>query len=94
MDWIFLLISIGSGIILSLIYFGGLWFTIKRMVQQNWPAWTVFASFVARISLVLLVFYALVIQHWLYLIIALSAFVIVRQILIKRIGKPGEALYG
>lgn len=94
MDWIFILFAIISGAVISLFYFGGLWLTLKKIAEYQLSYWLVLVSFVIRLAFVLLAFYALVIYHWAYLAISLISFLAVRQILIARLGKPEQALYG
>ena len=94
MNGLIALISIICGLLLGLIYFGGLWFTVQRFVHHRWPPWAMVVSFIVRMGLVLVVFYGLLMQHWTYVVTALIAFVVTRQILINRLGKPDKALYG
>lgn len=94
MDWIFILFALVSGAVISLFYFGGLWLTLKKIAEYQLSYWLVLVSFIIRLAFVLLVFYALVIYHWAYLVISLISFLAVRQILIAKLGKPEQALYG
>lgn len=94
MNGIFILIAITSGAVIGVFYFGGLWLTLKKIAEYQLSYWLVLASFLIRLAFVLLVFYALLIYHWAYMAIALVAFLVTRQILLVRLGKPEEALYG
>lgn len=91
MDWIIILFAITSGAITGLIYFGGLWLTLKKIAEYKLSYSLLLLSFALRLAFVLLVFYALVIYHWAYLAIALIAFLAMRQILIARLGKTEKA---
>lgn len=93
MDWIFILFALVSGAVMSLFYFGGLWLTLRKIGEYKLSYWLVLVSFVIRLAFVLLVFYALLIYHWGYMAIALVSFLMVRQILLSKLGKPEEALY-
>lgn len=94
MNWIFILFAIASGAIVGLFYFGGLWLTLKKIADYQLSYWLVLVSFLIRLAFVLLVFYALLIYHWAYMAIALASFLVMRQMLLVRLGKPEEALYG
>ena len=93
MDWIFLVIAVISGVLLGIIYFGGLWLTIRHLAERGGSPWLLAGSFLVRTVFLLSVFYALVIYHWAYLMVALAAFLAVRQVALKRLRKSPEALY-
>lgn len=94
MNVFYLILAIISGAVLSLLYFGGLWVTVRHLAKNEWPSWTLLLSFLIRGILVIAVFYGLLLLHWAYLAVALVAFLMVRQIMINRLGKPDEVLYG
>lgn len=94
MSWLFLFFALLSGAVLGLIYFGGLWYTLRKAAEYQPSYWLIFGSFLIRLVFALLVFYVLMVQHWAYMAIALCAFLVMRQILIIRVGKPEEVLYG
>ncbi|PWN05989.1 ATP synthase subunit I [Rhodohalobacter mucosus] len=88
MTWLMILIGILSGIILSLIFFGGLWYTLKHM--ENWRRqWILVAgSFIVRNAIVLAAFYFLILQHWSALVAAFIAFMITRQVVVRLTASP------
>lgn len=90
MTWLMILIGIASGVLLSLIYFGGLWYTLKQMEHWRRPWILVTVSFLIRNALVLTAFYFLIIQHWSTLVAAFIAFLITRQVVIHRTGNPED----
>jgi F1F0 ATPase subunit 2 len=94
MNWILIIFALLSGAVMSLFYFGGLWLTLKKIAEYRLSYWLVLASFIIRLAFVLLVFYAMIIYHWSYLVISLVSFLAVRQLLVARLGKPEQALYG
>lgn len=94
MNWLFLIFALLSGAVVSLFYFGGLWLTLRKIAEYKLSYWLVVGSFFIRLAFVLLVFYALLVHHWAYLAVALVSFLMVRQILIARLGKPEQVLYG
>ncbi|MCW9705850.1 ATP synthase subunit I [Fodinibius salsisoli] len=89
----YILISLIAGLLLGTIYFMGLWYTVKKITGKGRPYLLVFCSFVIRISLVLFGFYLLVLLHWSYLILAFLTFLLTRQMIIHKIGKPANIIY-
>ncbi len=81
------IISIIMGITLSTFYFGGLWYTVKNIESLHRPYFLMIGSYLVRTTVVLFGFYSLLVYHWSYLIVALSAFIITRQVIINRTKK-------
>lgn len=81
------ILSIVTGITLSAIYFGGLWYTVKNIESLHRPYFLVIGGYLVRTATVLFGFYYLLIYHWSYLMAALPAFIITRQVIINRIKK-------
>lgn len=92
MDTYFYVLSLGTGILLSLIYFMGLWYTVKSLSLSQRPYLVVTLSFLVRTVIVLLGFYYLITLHWTHLLPALPAFIITRQVIIKKVGKPADII--
>lgn len=91
MDWIIILFALLSGALTGLIYFGGLWLTLKKIAQYKLSYTLLILSFIVRAAIVLLIFYAMVIYHWAYLAIALISFLAMRQLLLSKLGKVDHA---
>ena len=70
------------GIALGIIFFGGLWLTVKKAVTSTKPALFILVSFVIRIALVLLGFYFITAGNWQKLLMALAGFIIARFLVI------------
>lgn len=90
MDWLIILFSLLSGALAGLVYFGGLWLTLKKIAEFKLSYSLLLLSFVVRSAIVLLVFYALVIYHWAYLTVALVSFLAMRQLLLATLGKTDD----
>lgn len=90
MTWIIILIGIVSGVILSLIYFGGLWYTLKQLDRWRRPWILIAGSFLLRNAIVLAAFYFLILQHWSALVAAFIAFMITRQVIVQRTNSPED----
>lgn len=82
-----ILFALLSGALTGFIYFGGLWLTLKKIGQYRLSYMLILLSFAVRAGFVLLVFYAMVIYHWAYLAIALISFLVMRQLLLLKLGK-------
>lgn len=82
-----LLLALGWGGGLALLYFGGLWLTVQRAVEAAHPHWLLLASFVVRTALVLLGFFlviAIMEGRWALLIASLLGFLVGRTVLVRR----------
>ena len=70
------------GILLGIIFFGGLWFTVRKMVASKIPALWILFSFIFRMAITLLGFYFISMGDWKKLISCLIGFVVARSIVI------------
>ncbi|MEP7109781.1 MAG: ATP synthase subunit I, partial [Ferruginibacter sp.] len=66
------------GLLLGVIFFGGLWFTVKKLTTSKMPALLVFSSFVFRIGIVLAGFYFIGLGDWKKLVLCLIGFIVAR----------------
>ena len=82
--------SFAAGNLLGVIYFGGLWLTVRNVHQVKHPALLVFVSFVARNAVVLPGFYWVMDGQWGRMISCLVGFLTVRYLLIHRIRSLGD----
>ncbi|GIW83184.1 MAG: hypothetical protein KatS3mg105_4991 [Gemmatales bacterium] len=85
MSMIHLAISATAGAALGLFYFGGLWWTVRRIAHAQHPAGLLLASFVLRTLIVLIGFYFVMSGHWERLLACLAGFVMTRIVLIRRV---------
>ena len=74
-----------AGTVLGLIYFGGLWLTVRDVHRAKHPVGLLFFSFVARVAVVLAAFYLLMDGRWERMVSSLIGFLIVRQVLMHHI---------
>jgi F1F0 ATPase subunit 2 len=79
---------VGGG--LSAFYFGGLWVTVRSLPDAKRPVLVSLASFFIRTAVVILGFYLIMGGPWERLLIALVGFVIMREILVRRLGKKKQ----
>ncbi len=73
------------GGLLGLMYFGGLWFTVRRLNTARYTAMWMLGSFLIRTLAAVTGFYPVVLQGWQSTLYALAGFIMIRIILIRRI---------
>lgn len=86
MDAITIVLAVLSGWMLGLFFFGGLWWTVRRLPTTNHPALLLMGSLVLRMAVALAGFYLLLRLHWQAVLIALVAFTLTRLWLRYRLG--------
>jgi F1F0 ATPase subunit 2 len=71
------------GLVLGTLFFGGLWFTVKKAVTSKIPALWIFSSFLFRIGITLVGFYYVSLGNWQRLLICVVGFVAGRIITLR-----------
>ena len=79
-----------AGAILGTIFFGGLWWTIRRGVSSQQPALWFLGSLLARMSVALAGFYFVSGGHWERLVSCLLGFVTARLAVTRLTRSKGE----
>ncbi len=77
----------GWGMLLGMVYYGGLWLSVQRLPQLRRPALWWLASFIVRTVLAVLGFYLASGGQWQCLLVSLAGFLVTRALLVRRIGK-------
>jgi F1F0 ATPase subunit 2 len=88
-----LALALITGILLGVIFFGGLWWTVQKVVLSNRSALWLLGSLLLRTSIVLAGFYVIAHGHWERLLLCLLGFVMARLIvtrLIRAAEKPAS----
>ena len=85
-----LALALVAGLGLGAIFFGGLWWTVRKGISSSQPALWFSASLLARTSIVLAGIYFVGLGHWERLVSCLLGFVIARFIAWRLIGPPVE----
>ncbi|MEP7189346.1 MAG: ATP synthase subunit I [Roseiflexaceae bacterium] len=80
---VFLMLAFATGVLLGAIFFGGLWWTVQKLVSSKQPALWVFGSLMLRTSITLAGFYAIARGDWERLLACLLGFVIARMIVTR-----------
>lgn len=80
------LLALAAGAALGAFYFGGLWWTLRRITASGSSGLLVLVSFVGRTTLALAGFYIVAGGHWSRLIACLAGFLLARTALVRRWG--------
>ena len=73
-----LTLALGSGLLLGLMFFGGLWWTVRKGVASPYPALWFLGSMVLRTGIALTGFYLVSAGHWERLLTCLGGFIAAR----------------
>ena len=77
-----------AGVLLGAVFFGGLWWTVRKGVSSQRPALWFFGSLLLRVSIALAGFYIVSGGHWERLLACLLGFVIARFLVTRLTGPP------
>jgi F1F0 ATPase subunit 2 len=89
-DVLSLVPALGAGGIIGAIFFGALWWTVRKGLTSKKPSLWFFGSLVVRTILALAGFYFVSGGEWKKLLACLLGFVIARVIVIRLTGPPIE----
>jgi F1F0 ATPase subunit 2 len=87
-DWLGALLTMAAGA--GAFYFGGLWWTVRRLPETRRPARWSLASFLLRAAVAMAIFYALADGNPVHWILLLAGFTLARLVLLRRIGGRGS----
>lgn len=79
-----------TGVLLGAMFFGGLWWTVRKDVASQQPALWFFGSLLLRMSIALAGFYFVSGGHWERLLVCLLGFVMARLIVTRLTRQPVE----
>lgn len=74
-------LACAAGLVLGLVYFGGLWLTIRQMPRSRHPVALFLASLILRSVIAVTGFFLIMGNHWERAIACLVGFMLVRLIL-------------
>ena len=78
-----LILAWGAGLVLGAIFFGGLWWTVRKGVSSDRPALWFFGSLLLRTSMTLAGFYFASRGDWQRLLVCLLGFVMARLVVTR-----------
>ncbi len=81
-DLLNLVAALIAGLLLGALFFGGLWWTVKKAVASKTPALLFLGSFLFRVSITLLGFYYLSSSNWQRMLACLVGFIAARFIVL------------
>jgi len=83
-------VALVAGLVLGTVFFGGLWWTVRKGVSSKHPALWFLGSMLVRMSIVLLGFYFVGRGDWQRLVACLIGFIIARFIVMRLTRTPIE----
>ena len=89
-DILMLALALGAGLLLGTIFFGGLWWTVRKGVCSKSPALWFLGSMLLRMSVVLAGFYLVGRGDWRRLVTCLLGFILARIIVMRLTRTPIE----
>lgn len=90
-DMMLLALAPIAGMLLGVVYFGGLWWTVRKALVSPKPAQWFVVSLLLRLGLTLPGFYLVAGADWKRLLACLLGFIIARVIVIRLTGGSMEA---
>ena len=90
-DALRLVLALVTGLLIGAIFFGGLWWTVRKGFSSRQPALWFFGSLMLRTSIALAGFYFVARGHWERLLVSLLGFVVARLFVtrLNRAAEPG-----
>jgi len=82
-DWLALLLALPAGGVLGVVFFGGLWWTLRRALASSRPARWLFTSLLLRMGSALIGLYAVGGGHWQRLLVCLAGFLLARIVVVR-----------
>lgn len=82
-DLLSLAFALIAGIMLGAIFFGGLWWTVRKGVSAKHPAFWFFGSMLLRTCIVVLGFYFILGDSWQRLLAGLLGFIVARIVVTR-----------
>ncbi|MEO5593948.1 MAG: ATP synthase subunit I [Chitinophagaceae bacterium] len=77
-----MVLAFTGGMLLGTLFFGGLWFTVKKAVFSKMPALWISGSFIFRVGIALAGFYFIASGNWQRLVTCLLGFIVARFLVI------------
>ena len=89
-EFLILAVALAAGLLLGAVFFGGLWWTVRKGVFSKNPALWFLGSMLLRMGIVLLGFYFVGRGNWQRLVSCLLGFIIARFCVMRLTRTPVE----
>lgn len=86
-----LVLAAFAGLALGLFYFGGLWYTVRRLSAARRPWLLVLGSYVVRLVVTVVGMYLVMAGDWKRLVACLAGFLLARIVLTRHLGPAAGA---
>jgi F1F0 ATPase subunit 2 len=86
-EFLMIILVFIAGLLLGILFFGGLWLTVKKALTSKFAAVWFLGSFLVRTGATLIGFYFISLGNWQRLLVCLIGFVIARYI-VTHLTKP------
>lgn len=85
-----LVLALLMGLLLGAMFFGGLWWTVRKGLSSSRPALWFFGSLLVRMSIVLAGLYFVSGGHWQRLMVCLLGFIVARLMIVMRLTREAQ----
>lgn len=92
-DMLYLVLAFVMGLSLGAVFFGGLWWTIRKGMTSDLPALWFSGSLLLRMGITLTGFYLIARGHWERLLICLVGFVLARLVVTRLVHQQERAAH-
>jgi F1F0 ATPase subunit 2 len=75
--------ALAIGVLIGILFFGGLWWTVQKLVSSKRPELWFFGSMLLRTGIALAAFYFIAGGNWQRLIVCLIGFITARFIVVR-----------
>jgi F1F0 ATPase subunit 2 len=89
-DALVLALAWAAGVLLGAMFFGGLWWTVRKGLTSTQPALWFAGSLLVRTAIALAGFYLVARGHWERLVLCLLGFVVARLVVTWITRRPGD----
>jgi F1F0 ATPase subunit 2 len=88
----YLILTFIAGMALGTFFSLNLWYSVRRMADEHTPWYVMYGNFMLRIGVVIVGLYLVMAGHWERMLTAMLGFVIMREILVRRLGRKPTML--
>lgn len=89
----YIIVTFVTGVLLGSIFFGGLWWTVQKLISSKRSAFWFICSLLLRTGITLIGFYFIAHNHFDRLLVCLFGFIIARYIVIRLTNSSEKSTY-